>query len=307
LTVKRLLFFKFIIKNIMLKRLNSKFVAGTMFWGQWGKEMNTQEMSDLITFFYENNISTFDHADIYGGYTMEAAFGEAFFRSSLRRDQVQFISKCGIQYISKNRSNQVIHYDTSKAYIIASVEASLKQLKTDYLDALLIHRPSPLMHPEEVMSAADDLKKEGKILSFGVSNFSTSHMDLMLSEGLIDINQIEFSVVQHTALFDGTLDRILQHKIIPMAWGPLRSYYNLENKKKKSRLKKQLAELLLKYNTTEDQLLLAWILKHPAKIHPIIGTTQKNRILSALQALSLKLSTEDWFKILVASQGHDVP
>ena len=149
---------------------------------------------------------------------MEAAFGKAFSRSSLQRDQVQFISKCGIQYICENRSNDIIHYDTSKAYIVASAEASLKHLKTDYLDALLIHRPSPLMHPEDVMSAAEDLKKDGKILSFGVSNFSSSHKELMMSEGLIDINQIEFSVVQHDALFDGTLDKILQHKIIPVSY-----------------------------------------------------------------------------------------
>lgn len=291
----------------MPKSLNSKLIAGTMFWGQWGKELSTLEMCDLITFFFENGISTFDHADIYGGYTMEAAFGQAFSRSSLQRDQVQFISKCGIQYISKNRSNDIIHYDTSKAYIVASAEASLKQLKTDYLDALLIHRPSPLMHPEDVMSAAEDLKKDGKILSFGVSNFSSSHMELMMSEGLIDINQIEFSVVQHDALFDGTLDKILQHKIIPMAWGSLRSYFNLEDDAKKQRLKKQFSELSTKYSSSEDQLLLAWILKHPSKIHPIIGTTKKNRIQSAIRALSIKLSTEDWFKILVASQGHNVP
>lgn len=291
----------------MPKSLNSKLIAGTMFWGQWGKELSTLEMCDLITFFSENGISTFDHADIYGGYTMEAAFGQAFSRSSLQRDKVQFISKCGIQYISENRSNDIIHYDTSKAYIVASAEASLKHLKTDYLDALLIHRPSPLMHPEDVMSAAEDLKKDGKILSFGVSNFSSSHMELMMSEGLIDINQIEFSVVQHDALFDGTLDKILQHKIIPMAWGPLRSYFNLEDDAKKQRLKKQFSELSTKYNSSEDQLLLAWILKHPSKIHPIIGTTKKNRIQSAIRALSIKLSTEDWFKILVASQGHNVP
>lgn len=291
----------------MPKSLNSKLIAGTMFWGQWGKELSTLEMCDLITLFFENGISTFDHADIYGGYTMEAAFGQAFSRSSLQRDQVQFISKCGIQYISENRSNDIIHYDTSKAYIVASAEASLKHLKTDYLDALLIHRPSPLMHPEDVMSAAEDLKKDGKILSFGVSNFSSSHMELMMSEGLIDINQIEFSVVQHDALFDGTLDKILQHKIIPMAWGPLRSYFNLEDDAKKQRLKKQFSVLSTKYNSSEDQLLLAWILKHPSKIHPIIGTTKKNRIQSAIRALSIKLSTEDWFKILVASQGHNVP
>ena len=285
----------------------SNLVAGTMYWGQWGESMSTKEMCRLIEFYQEQGISTFDHADIYGGYTMEAAFGHAFQMSSVARGQVQFVSKCGIQYLSENRPNEVIHYDTSRAYIIASAEASLRHLQTDYLDTLLIHRPSPLMHPEEVMMAAEQLKKEGKILHFGVSNFLPSQMDLMSSEGVLDINQIEFSVIRHNALFDGTLDRMIQHNIVPMAWGPLRSYYELKDYNQKNRLKHEFSKLCIKYNCTEDQLLLAWILKHPSQIHPIIGTTKTDRIESALQALSIELSTEDWFKILVAAQGHDVP
>lgn len=291
----------------MTKVLISKLVAGTMSWGHWGKSMTSKDMCRLIEFYKDRGVSTFDHADIYGSYTMENAFGQAFQMSSVAREQVQFVSKCGIQYLSENRPNEVIHYDTSKAYIISSAEASLRHLKTDYLDTLLIHRPSPLMHPEEVMRAAEQLKKDGKILHFGVSNFFPSQMDLMLSEGVLDINQIEFSVIQHTALFDGTLDRMIQHNIVPMAWGPVRSYYQLEDQAQKKRLKNEFSTLGIKYNCSEDQLLLAWILKHPSAVHPIIGTTKTERIESALEALAIELTTEDWFKILVASQGHDVP
>lgn len=285
----------------------SQFVAGTMSWGQWGNELSYQSMSDLIGYYYNNGVTTFDHADIYGSYTMESDFGKAFKLTSTPRDKVQFVTKCGIQYISENRNNEIIHYDTSKSYIVQSAEASLKNLKTDYLDVLLIHRPSPLMHPDEVLEAAHFLKKDGKILHFGVSNFFPTQLDLMISKGNIEVNQIEFSAVHLEPMFDGTLDKMIQHKITPMAWGPVRSYFNLKDGLKKRRLEDQLHALITKYNCGADQLLYAWILKHPAGFHPIIGSTKKDRIASAISASQIELSNEDWFKILVASQGHQVP
>lgn len=285
----------------------SQFVAGTMSWGQWGKELPHNAMSHLIEYYYDKGVTTFDHADIYGSYTMESDFGVAFKLSSVAREKVQFVTKCGIQYISESRNNEVIHYDTSKAYIIDSVEASLRKLQTDYLDVLLIHRPSPLMHPDEIFEAVNSLKKEGKILHFGVSNFLPTQLDLMLSRGAVEANQIEFSAVQYGALFDGTLDKMIQHQILPMAWGPVRSYFDLKDLQQKKRLKHQLNELADSYNCRTDQLLYAWILKHPAKVHPIIGSTDQDRIASAVAAINIELSTEDWFKILIASQGHNVP
>jgi len=285
----------------------SRFVAGTMSWGQWGKEFSHQSMSNLIDYYYSSGITTFDHADIYGSYTMESDFGKAFKRAAVQRDKVQFVTKCGIQYLSENRANEVVHYDTSRAHIMESAESSLTKLQTDYLDVLLIHRPSPLMHPNEILEAVQRLKKEGKILHFGVSNFGPSQLDLMLSEGAIEVNQIEFSAVHYAPMFDGTLDRMIQHQILPMAWGPVRSYFNLKEDSKKERLELQLLELTQAYDCTVDQLLYAWILKHPARVHPIVGSTNKDRIASALRAAKIKLSTQDWFKILIASQGHQVP
>ena len=277
-----------------------------MTWGSWGKQLAQKEMVSLMHHCLENSITTFDHADIYGGYTTEADFGKAFAESNIKRENIQLISKCGIQYLSDNRQNTVKHYDYSKDYIIWSAETSLKHLKTDYLDLFLLHRPSPLMHPDEISEAISTLKEQGKIKDFGVSNFTPSQVELVSSAVEVTVNQIEFSLTQHSAMHNGSLDQMLLKGITPMAWSPLGSVFREDNEQTR-RIHKQLGELLNVYNVTEDQLLLAWILKHPANIHPVIGTTNKNRITDSKKAEHIDLKLEDWFKILVASQGHKVP
>ena len=277
-----------------------------MTWGSWGKQLSKSEMSDLMHHCISNGITTFDHADIYGAYTTEADFGEAFKDSGIKREDIQLISKCGIQYLCENRSNKVKHYDYSKDYIIWSVDESLKNLNTEYLDLLLLHRPSPLMIAEEIADAVNTLKKDGKIKEFGVSNFAPSQMEMVGLRIDIDVNQIEFSLTQHTAMHDGTLDYMKTCGIKPMSWSPLGSVFR-EDTEQTRRVHKQLGELLDKYNATEDQLLLAWILKHPAGIHPVVGTTNKERLTNAFAASKIELELEDWFLILVAAQGHKVP
>ena len=165
-----------------------------MTWGAWGKQFSVSEMGSMIAHCHSIGITTFDHADIYGGYTTETEFGKALTQSSINREDLQLISKCGIQYMSENRTNKVKHYNYSKDYIIWSVEESLKNLQTDYLDLLLLHRPSPLMQPSEIAEAITVLKKQGKIKDFGVSNFTTSQMELLSLKIDIDVNQIEFSL-----------------------------------------------------------------------------------------------------------------
>ena len=277
-----------------------------MTWGVWGKQFSTKEMEDLIHHCISIGITTFDHADIYGGYTTEAEFGKALATSSINREDIQLISKCGIQYMSENRSNKVKHYNYSKDYIIWSVEESLKNLQTEYLDLLLLHRPSPLMQPTEIAEAITILKKQGKIKDFGVSNFTTSQMEMLSLRIDIDVNQIEFSLTQHQAMHDGTLDYMLTNGTKPMAWSPLGSVFR-EDTEQTRRIHRQLGELMDKYNATEDQLLLAWILKHPAGIAPVVGTTNKIRLQQAVEASTIDLELEDWFLILVACQGHKVP
>lgn len=285
----------------------SKITAGTMTWGQWGKQLSKQEMIDLMHHCLENNIHTFDHADIYGDYSTEADFGNAFAESGIKRSQIELVSKCGIQYLGKSRPDlKVKHYNYTKEYIIWSAENSLKHLKTDYLDLLLLHRPSPLMQPEVIAEAISTLKKEGKIKSFGVSNFTPSQTDLINKYVGVEANQIEFSLTQHTAMHDGTLDHMMLNNIQPMSWSPL-GYVFKEDTEQTRGIHKQLGALLDKYNATEDQLLLAWILKHPSNIIPVIGTTTKQRLKDAYAATKINLELEDWFLILVACQGHKVP
>ncbi len=162
------------------------------------------------------------------------------------------------------------------------------------------------MVAEEIGEAITILKKDGKIKDFGVSNFTPSQMDMIGLRMDIDVNQIEFSLTQHSAMHDGTLDFMKTNGIQPMAWSPLGSVFREDNEQTR-RIHKQLGELMDKYNATEDQLLIAWILKHPAGIYPVVGTTNKTRLTQAMEASKIELELEDWFLILVASQGHKVP
>lgn len=277
-----------------------------MSWGLGGKQLAKNDMATLMNHCVDNQITTFDHADIYGGYTTEAAFGKAFADSGIKREDIQLISKCGIQYVCERRPNKVKHYNYSKEYIVWSVEESLKNLKTDYLDLLLLHRPSPLMHPEEIATAIDTLKQHGKIKGFGVSNFTTSQMALLSKDLDVSVNQIEFSLTHHKAMHDGTLDYMMTNNIKPMAWSPLGCVFKDDTEQTK-RIHSQLEELMDKYHATKDQLLLAWILKHPSGTIPVVGTTNKERITKAMKATTIDLELEDWFAILVACQGYKVP
>lgn len=276
-----------------------------MSWGVWGKQFSTKEQSEMIQFCVENGNSTFDHADIYGHFTTEAAFGKGFKESGVHRVDLKLISKCGIQLVTESRNNKLKHYNYSKEYIVWSAEQSLKNLQTDYLDTFLLHRPSPLMHPNEIAEAITELKESGKIINFGVSNFTPSQVDLISDKIPVSVNQVEFSLTQHAAMHNGSLDQMLQKDIQPMCWSPLGTVFK-EQTEQTTRIKKVLTQLAKKYNVTEDVLLLAWILKHPSNISPVIGTTNRDRILNANKALSIELELQDWFLLLEASKGEEV-
>ncbi len=284
----------------------SKIIAGTMTWGSWGKDLSQKDLIALIGHCLNAGISTFDHADIYGGYTNEAVFGKAFAQSGISRFDVQLITKCGIQLDTEVRKNKVVHYNYSKDYIIWSAEESLKNLRTDYLDLFLLHRPSPLMHPGEIAEAIVQLQKEGKIKAFGVSNFTPSQIAMLETAVPVSGNQVEFSLTADGAMYDGTLDDMIANDRMAMAWSPLGSYFREKDKKTK-RIKKVLKRLRKKYNVNASQLLLAWILRHPAKVYPVVGTATPQRLTDAINATKIDLELEDWFLLLAASQGHRVP
>ena len=284
----------------------SKIIQGCMTWGKWGKQLDTNQMITLMNHCLEQGITTFDHADIYGDYSTEEDFGFAFAKANIERTSIQLISKCGIQYMGEARPElEVKHYQYDADYIIWSAERSLRLLQTDYLDLFLLHRPSPLMEADEVAKAFEKLEKDEKVRDFGVSNFTPSQIDLIKTAAAVTANQIEFSLTQHSAMHNGSLDHMTINNILPMSWSPLGSVFR-EGTKQTERIKKALKPLCVKYNASEDQLLLAWVLKHPAGVLPVIGTTTPERISKAVEAIEIELEREDWFKLLVASQGHKV-
>lgn len=275
----------------------SRLIAGTMLWGAWGKEMTKAKRIELIKTAYDAGISSFDHADIYGGYTTEKDFGIAFSESGLSREDVKFITKCGISMVCENKSYNTKHYNYDSSYIADAVHTSLRQLKTDYLDLLLLHRPSPLLDPAEVAKAVGYLLDSGKILSFGVSNFTSTQIDLLAEYVPIHVNQIEISLTHNEPMFDGQLDHCHRNHILPMSWSPL-GILKKPQSQWPSKLRSAIFELAEKYNCGFAALALSWLLKHPSKIHPVIGTSNPQRLQETVKALEINLDLEDWFFLL---------
>jgi len=288
----------------------SNIIAGTMKWGIWGAHFNTAAYEAMIKDCLSLAVTTFDHADIYGDYTTEEEFGRVLKQEPSLRQQMQLITKCGIQMVSANRpQHKIKSYDTSFTHITESVELSLKNLGTDYIDCLLIHRPDPLFDAEEVAAAFEQLEKEGKVLQFGVSNFRKWQVDLIRSHFPISVNQIECSVLHLDPFGDGTLDQCQQHGITAMAWSPMGGGNLFADDDTDERNKRILAVANLlaeKYHTAADVILLSWLMTHPARIIPVVGTSKIERIQSAVDATNIKLEREDWFMLWRASTGREV-
>lgn len=283
-------------------------VAGCMRWGKWGAGFSTREYLQMIESCLENGITAFDHADIYGDYTTEAEFGAALKEVPSLRAHLRIISKCGIQMLTDNRpAHQVKSYNTSAQHIIGSVEQSLEHFGTDHLDLLLIHRPDPLLHPAEVANAIELLKQQGKILQFGVSNFHPHQVETLMKYTRIEYNQLEISILHLPPFTNGMLDHCMQYQIVPMAWAPLGGGLLNDDSHPRFRSIIGTATLLAeKYETGVNEILLAWLHRHPSGILPVIGTTKIERLIQAKNASGIILEREDWFKLLAASTGEDV-
>lgn len=295
----------------MQKKISlSPVIAGCMKWGTWGAHYSTSQYLHLIEDCIAAGITTFDHADIYGDYTVEEEFGAALKEQPSLRGQMQLISKCGIRRFTPNRPvHRINSYDTSKAHILDSAENSLRLFHTDHLDMLLIHRPDPLMHPDEIAEAFTQLERSGKVLSFGVSNFTPSQVSMIHSRFPVAYNQIEVSVLHPAPFHDGQLDQCIELGITPMAWSPLASgkLHTEDPTEQQLRILAVLDLLSIKYIATHDQLLLAYLRTHPAGIVPVVGTTKIERLRSAWNTRELKLEREEWFMIWRAAAGHEVP
>ena len=288
----------------------SRIVLGVMRLLDWN--LSPSGLLDLIMGSIENGISTFDHADIYGDHSCEEFFGKAISSAPSLRDKIQIVTKCGIMLVSeKNPGCTIKHYDTSQRHIIESVENSLRRLGTDYIDILLIHRPDPLMEIDEIAGAFASLKKSGKVLHFGVSNFSPSQFRLLSSR--IDIplvtNQVECSVLHLNPFEDGTLDSCVINGVLPMAWAPLGGGELFkEASQRAARVRSILGAIGRSHGAVPiETIALAWLIKHPSGIIPVIGTGNMERIVNAVKALDLKITKEEWFQIWTASKGGPVP
>jgi predicted oxidoreductase len=288
----------------------SRIIPGLMRLNQWG--LGTVDLVGWIEACLEMGLTTFDHADIYGGYTNEARFGAALKESPALRGRIQLVTKCNIMLPAAERPEiKFHHYDSSKSHILGSVDRSLNNLNSDYLDLLLIHRLDVVMDADDVAAAIHELKKSGKVLHFGVSNFRPSLFELLQSrlDFPLITNQVEFSVLHLDPLNDGTFDQAQQLRFAPMAWSPVAGgYFFNQDTEQKRRLHKTLAEIGKEIGgASVDQVMIAWILLHPANILPVMGTGKLERLNAAVEAEKLELSREQWYRVWEASTGREVP
>ncbi|MEW6654236.1 MAG: aldo/keto reductase [Bacteroidota bacterium] len=287
----------------------SRFSLG--FWRAKEWNYTSQQLKELVYQSLELGITTIDHADIYGQYSCENIFGSILTEEPSLRQKIELVTKCGIKIANKRYPEFTIHsYDTSKEHIIWSAENSLKNLNTDYLDVLLIHRPDPLMNADEAAEAMTQLKQSGKVLNFGVSNFSSHQFNLLQSRLNFPLvtNQIEASVLCTEHFDNGNIDFLQEKRVAPMVWSPFaggRIFH--DNTEQANRVRGVLFELAYKYQIEIDAVAAAWLLVHPVNFVIVLGTRKIERIKAAMKGLNVNLTREEWFKIWVASHGRDIP
>lgn len=278
------------------------------YWRLMEWQMSPQQLTGFIEQHVELGITTVDHADIYGGYQCEAAFGEALRLQPSLRGRLQLVTKCGIA-TTANPEHKLGHYRTDAQHIRQSAENSLRHFHTDHLDLLLIHRPDPLMDADEVAEAFILLHQSGKVKHFGVSNFTPAQFSLLQSRlpFTLATNQVEISPIHQELLLDGTLDQCQQIRIRPMAWSCL-GRGEIVTHPQYQALREELERVREEIAAENiEQVIYAWILALPSRPLPIIGSGKIERVRSAAAAVSLSLSRQQWFRIRKAALGYDVP
>ncbi|MFF2880857.1 aldo/keto reductase [Bacillus toyonensis] len=288
----------------------SRIIQGFWRLAEWN--MTKQELLSFIEECMDMGITTFDHADIYGGYTCEELFGEALQLKPSLRENMQIVTKCGIAPPSpKFPERYVAHYNTNAEHIIKSAEDSLQNLHTDYIDVLLIHRPDPFMDPNEVAEAFSRLKQEGKVRHFGVSNFLPSQFHMLSSylDFPLITNQIEVSALQLEHFEKGTINLCQEKRIKPMIWSPLAGGEIFTGQTERAvRVRETVQKVANELGVTSiDTIMYAWLLAHPANMMPIVGSGKLDRVKTAALATKVNLDRQQWFTIFESSNGHPVP
>ncbi|PWQ99359.1 aldo/keto reductase [Leucothrix arctica] len=295
-------------------QLNSSLPAmSRLIYGVWrladDENTSTAHVRAKIDACLEQGITTFDHADIYGEYQCEKVFGQALAEDSSLRDQMQIISKCDIAIpTSLYPERRVKYYDTSPEYIRMSVENSLRNLNTDSLDLLLIHRPDPFMDATATGATLDELIKEGKIKGAGVSNFKPSDWELLQSrmDNTLVTNQIEMSLLERDAFTNGDLAHLQTLNLHAMAWSPLAGGRIFGNDADAQRLQPILKRIADEQNCDIDHVAVAWLLAHPSEILPIVGTNNLDRVKTMSKAMDVEIDRQTWFELLTAAAGEEV-
>ncbi len=299
-------------KNKKRKMESLKFapiIVGTMRLGEWGAKMNLSELENFVEGCLEMGLNDFDHADIYGHYSTEGEFGKLLKQNPSLREKIQITTKSGVCLTTDRKPDFYTNtYNNSKKHILKQAEDSLRYLETDYLDLLLVHRPDYLMDPHEIAEAFTQLKDQGKVKHFGVSNFTPIQFDIVNSLFPMETNQVEISITRLDAFLDGTLLQCQKNKIAPTSWSPLGGgkVFGKPEDKQIIRIQKVGNELAEKYNVGLDQILLAWLLKHPSGIIPVIGTSKLERVKSALDATKIELTRQEWYSLWKASTGKEI-
>ncbi len=285
--------------------LSSSSSISRIIYGMWrlADDINTssKHISDKVNLCLDQGITSFDQAAVYGLYSAEALFGEVLKANPSLRQKIEIVSKCGIVNPSDRYAGvSVSHYDTSREHIFNSVDASLKNMATDYLDLLLIHRQDPFLDHHETGKALDDLIKSGKVKEVGVSNFKSWDFTLLQSamKSHLVTNQIEMSLAATDSFTNGDLAFHQERATTIMAWSPLGGGKLMKDK---GILGKALKKIAVNQNVDIAAVAVAWLLAHPARICPVMGTNNLNRIAKISDAMNVKMDRESWFELYTAS------
>ncbi|WP_237060394.1 aldo/keto reductase [Microbulbifer sediminum] len=292
--------------------LDNNFSMSRLAMGLWRLvdwDYAPQQLVALTESLLELGVTTFDLADIYGDYRCEALYGEALRLEPALRGEMEIVSKCGIKLCGSDNDFRLNHYDSSAAHVTASVDSSLAKLGTDYLDLLLLHRPDPLMDADSLAAALQGLLEAGKVRAVGVSNFLPHQFELLQSrlQAPLVVNQIEVSPLHSQPMFDGQLDFCQRQNVVPMAWSPFAGGELFTGTGEAARrVQACLEELGAELGLEPQQVALAWLMRHPSTMVPVLGSGKIDRLKSAVAAASVDLPLETWFQLLRAARGRDV-
>ena len=292
--------------------LNADLDLSRIVYGMWrladDRDTSEAQTRAKIDACLEQGITSFDQADIYGDYESQRVLGQALKTAPELRDQIEIVSKADIALISdKFPDRRTKHYDTGRAHILASVEASLSEMGLDYLDLLLIHRPDPLMDAHETGAVLDELVTTGKVRAVGVSNFRLFDWTLLQSAMRTPLatNQIELSLLASEPFRNGDLAFLQERAIPPMAWSPLAGGALFDGSHPE--LLARLSEIGADHGTDATAIAIAWLLRHPARIIPVLGTNNLTRIRAMSDATRINLDRETWFELYELASGFEVP